>query len=78
MTTTAIATTGEITTLSSIPPDTDTLLPTSQGNETVLTPYNDKTFKTVYTTLRCIQGIITIVVNVITINVITKHKKVSV
>ena len=78
MTTTAIATTEEITTLSSISPDIDTLLPISQVNETLVTPYNDKTFKTVYTTLRCLQGIITIVVNVITINVITKYKKVSV
>ena len=53
-------------------------LPITPGNETSLPPYNDKTFIIIYTTLRCIQGFMTIVGNVITIIAITRYKKVSI
>ena len=58
--------------------DINRVLVTTRGRETPLPPYNDKTFINIYTTLRCIQGFITIVVNVITIIAITRYKKVSV
>ena len=41
------------------------------------TYHEDETFMTVYTVVRCVQGLITIPVNVLTIMVILKFKKVS-
>ena len=62
----------------SVLPEIKRVFTPAQGNETRLLPYNDKTFINIYTTLRCIQGFITIVVNVITIIAITRYKKVNV
>ena len=72
-----VTTTDNFETLSSVSLENDTLLPT-QDSGTSLPHCEDKTFKNIYTTVRCIQGIITIFVNVITIIAITKYRKVNI
>ena len=48
---------------------------TSEYEET--SRYKDYIFRNIYMTIRCLQGLITILVNVLTISAILKYKKVG-